>query len=74
MLNTKLSMSAYLQYNELENMVLSNFRLRYNPRDGNDFYLVLNDSRFADKSDLTPTPPGFLSQTILLKYTHTFRL
>ena len=74
MLNTKLSMSAYMQYNELENIVLSNFRLRYNPRDGNDLYLVLNDSRFADKTDVTPTPPGFLSQTILLKYTHTFRL
>ncbi|WP_321345391.1 DUF5916 domain-containing protein [uncultured Draconibacterium sp.] len=74
MLNTKLSMSAYMQYNELESIVLSNFRLRYNPRDGNDLYLVLNDTRFADKKDLTPTPPGFLSQTILLKYTHTFRL
>jgi len=74
MLNTKVSMSAYMQYNELENIVLSNFRLRYNPRDGNDFYLVLNDSRYADKSNLSPVPPSFLSQTVLLKYTHTFRL
>lgn len=74
MLNTKLSMSAFVQYNELENIVISNFRLRFNPRDGNDFYLVLNDSRYADKSGLSPVPPSFLSQTILLKYTHTFRL
>jgi len=74
MLNTKLSMSALLQYNELENILITNYRLRYNPRDGNNFYLVLNDLRFVDKSDLTPNPPSYLSRTIILKYTHTFRL
>ena len=74
MLNTKLSMSALLQYNELENILITNYRLRYNPRDGNDFYLVLNDLRFVDKKDLTPEPPGYLTRTIILKYTHTFRL
>lgn len=74
MLNTKLSMSAFMQYNQLENILITNYRLRYNPRDGNDFYLVLNDSRYADKSELSPVPPSFLNQTILVKYTHTFRL
>ena len=74
MLNTKLSMSAFVQYNELENIIISNFRLRFNPRDGNDFYLVLNDMRNADRSDMTPKPPGYLTRTLLLKYTHTFRL
>ena len=74
MMNTKLSMSAFVQYNELENIVISNFRLRYNPRDGNDFYLVLNDSRYADHSEMSPVPPNFLNRTVLLKYTHTFRL
>ena len=74
MFNTKVSISAYVQYNELENILISNFRLRYNPRDGNDFYLVLNDSRYADKSNLSPVPASFINQTIMLKYTHTFRL
>ncbi|WP_346860659.1 DUF5916 domain-containing protein [uncultured Draconibacterium sp.] len=74
MLNTKLSMSALLQYNELENILITNYRLRYNPRDGNDFYLVLNDLRFVDKTDLSPEPPAYLNRTIVLKYTHTFRL
>lgn len=74
MVNTMVSMSAYMQYNQLENILISNFRLRYNPRDGNDFYLVLNDSRYADKNGLSPVPPNFLNQTIMLKYTHTFRL
>lgn len=74
MLNTKLSMSSFIQYNELDNILLTNFRLRYSPRDGNDFYLVLNDLRNAAKSDSIPELPAFLNQTILLKYTHTFRL
>lgn len=74
MLNTMLSMSAFVQYNELENIVISNFRLRFNPRDGNDLYLVLNDSRYADKTDLAPKPASYINQTIMLKYTHTFRL
>jgi hypothetical protein len=74
MLNTQLSMSALLQYNELENILITNYRLRYNPRDGNDFYLVLNDLRFVDKTDRKPEPPAYLNRTIVLKYTHTFRL
>lgn len=74
MLNTKLSMSAFVQYNELENIIISNFRLRFNPRDGNDLYLVLNDTRYADKTDLSPVPESFINQTIMLKYTHTFKL
>jgi hypothetical protein len=74
MLNTKLSMSSFIQYNELDNILLTNFRLRYNPRDGNNLYLVLNDLRNADKSQTIPELPAYLNRTILLKYTHTFRL
>jgi len=74
MLNTKLSMSAFIQYNETENLLITNYRLRYNPRDGNDFYLVLNDIRNSDKNHGGTMLPPFLNQTVLLKYTHTFRL
>lgn len=74
MLNTKLSVSSFIQYNQIDNILLTNFRLRYNPRDGNDLYLVFNDIRNADKSGSTPQLPEFLSRTVLLKYTHTFRL
>ncbi|MFW6257349.1 MAG: DUF5916 domain-containing protein [Prolixibacteraceae bacterium] len=74
MLNTKLSMSSFIQYNELDNILLTNFRLRYNPRDGNNLYLVLNDLRNADKSDSIIELPAYLTRTILLKYTHTFRM
>jgi len=73
-LNTKLSMSAFIQYNETDNILITNYRLRYNPSDGNDFYLVLNDMRNSDKNQEGIKLPSFINQTLLIKYTHTFRL
>jgi len=74
MLNTKVSASSFVQYNETDNILITNFRLRYNPKDGNDFYLVFNDLRNADKTNSGIKSPPFLNRTLLLKYTHTFRL
>ena len=74
MVNTKISMSAFVQYNQIDNIIITNYRLRYNPRDGNDFYLVLNDMRNSDKNNSGDKLPPFINQTVLLKYTHTFRL
>ncbi len=74
MLNTKISVSSFIQYNEIDNIIITNFRLRYNPRDGNDLYLVFNDLRNANRNDLGVKSPAFLNRTLLLKYTHTFRL
>lgn len=74
MVNTKISMSAFVQYNQIDNILVTNYRLRYNPRDGNDFYLVLNDMRNPEKSGSDEMLPPFVNQTIMLKYTHTFRL
>jgi hypothetical protein len=74
MLNTKMSASSYVQLNETENVLVTNFRLRYNPRDGNDFYLVFNDLRFLNKTGSAISEPSFLNRTILFKYTHTFVL
>jgi hypothetical protein len=74
MFNTKISASSYVQLNETDNMLITNFRLRYNPKDGNDFYLVFNDIRNLNKSESVIKVPPFLNRTILLKYTHTFIL
>jgi hypothetical protein len=74
MVDTKISMSAFVQYNEIDKIIITNYRLRYNPRDGNDFYLVLNDMRNSNKTHSTDKCPPFINQTVLLKYTHTFRL
>jgi len=74
MLSTKFSASVFVQYINTEDEFVGNFRLRYNPREGNDFYLVYNDNRcFIDRYRLEGHPP-FHSRTLMVKYTHTFIL
>lgn len=74
MLNTHLSVSSYVQLNERDHLIISNLRLRYNPRDGDDFYLVFNDLRDIRDTIGTVRIPSYLTRTIMVKYTHTFRL
>ena len=75
MYNTKLSVGSYIQYNSVNHMAIANFRLRFNPKEGNDLYVVYNETR--------PTsgyfPEGvskvrFLGRVLQLKYIHTFRV
>jgi hypothetical protein len=75
MYSTKLSVSAFVQFNNANEVFVGNFRLRYNPREGNDFYLVYNEYRgFMVDDETVPVPPSYYNRAILLKYTHTFRL
>ncbi len=74
MFSTKLSASVLLQYVNTEDELIGNFRLRYNPREGNDFYLVYNDFRGIDNRYSIPVHPPFFNKTIMVKYTHTFIL
>ncbi len=75
MFSTKLSASTFVQFNNSNEVFLGNFRLRYNPREGNDFYLVYNEYRgFMVQDDTVPLPPSYYNRAIMLKYTHTFRL
>ncbi len=72
MFTTKLSINAFVQYNSTENSLSTNFRLRYNPREGNDFYVVLNEGRNTYRDLEDPRLPAFNNRSILLKYTYTF--
>jgi hypothetical protein len=72
--STKLSASSFVQYNTLNAAFIANFRLRYNPREGNDFYIVFNEIRNLKPEIETPQLPKLGNRTILLKYTHTFIL
>lgn len=74
MFNTKLSATIIVQYVNTEDELLTNFRLRYNPREGNDFYLVLNDFRGVHNKHEIPVPPKYFNETVMLKYIHTFIL
>lgn len=72
--NTKLSVSAFVQYNSTIDAVLANFRLRYNPREGNDLYLVYDEGYNTDRYRELPMYPVSIRRTIMIKYTYTFVL
>ena len=74
MYSTKLSVSTFVQLNNANHAFIGNFRLRYNPREGNDFYLVFNEYRGFMETHSIPEKPPYYNRAILLKYTHTFRL
>jgi hypothetical protein len=70
-LNIKISAAAFIQYNSAFDVVTVNARLRYNPREGYDLYLVYNEgmntNRYRTNIPLTLTN----NRTILLKFSYT---
>jgi hypothetical protein len=74
MLNTRLSAIGFVQYSSTDDMVGLNFRLRYNPREGDDLYLVYDHSHDTRRAapDLAPSPTA--GSTLILKYSRTFTL
>jgi hypothetical protein len=74
MLNNKLSVSALVEYSNMAHGIVTNIRLRYNPKEGNDFYLVFNEGRNTELNRETPTLNPIANRGILLKYTYTFIL
>ncbi|NQU51112.1 MAG: carbohydrate binding family 9 domain-containing protein [Bacteroidetes bacterium] len=74
MQSTKLSASTFVQYNTFDAALAGNFRIRYNPREGNDFYLVFNEYHFLQPELGIPNYPELANRSIMLKYTHTFVL
>lgn len=74
MLNTRLSVNAFIQYNTSVNEIISNFRLRYNPKEGNDFYIVFDEGRNTSLDREVPSLPAFSGRSIMVKYSYTFNL
>jgi hypothetical protein len=74
MFNTRLSLNAYIQYNTSMKLVITNFRLRYNPKEGNDLYLVFDEDRNTELRREIPNLPIYDSRAVMLKYTYTFNL
>jgi hypothetical protein len=73
-LTTKTELSALIQYNTAVDKVFANFRFRYNPREGNDLYIVYDEGLNTNIARKVPALPHSSGRTILLKYTYTFRL
>ena len=72
MFSTKLSASLFAQYSSAESTSIGNIRIRYNPKEGNDLYLVFNQTNNSDREREFPTLPLTDSRTFLIKYTYTF--
>lgn len=70
--NVKMSILSFVQYNSVAKNAVANIRFRYNWRQGNDLYLVLNENLNTDRHRLSQPLPLQQSQTLLLKYTYTF--
>jgi hypothetical protein len=73
-LTTKTSLTAFIQYNTAVDKLFSNIRFRYNPSEGNDFWLVYDEDMNTGLKREVPRLPRTSGRTILLKYTYTFRL
>lgn len=67
-------MSSFIQYNSLANLSMINFRLRYNPKDGNDLYLVYNEELNSGVDLANREVPFSKTRAIILKYVHTFHI
>ena len=73
MLSTTMSAVGFVQYNNTDHAVIANVRLRYNPREGNDLYIVWNESLVTDRTSFVPVQPLSTERTIVVKYAHTFQ-
>jgi hypothetical protein len=70
--NRKLSTNALVQYNSSVDLFSANIRFRYNFREGQDLWVVLNAGMNTNRLDYTPELPAVDSQSVLVKYLHTF--
>jgi hypothetical protein len=73
MLNTRVSGVTLVQYNSTTNTVLLNARVRVNPREGNDLYIVYNHGVNTDRFGYDPVRPITDNSALLVKYSHTLR-
>ncbi len=71
-LNVKLSVEGLVQYNSAAHRTSANLRFRYNPREGNDFFVVFNQGTNTDRFRAEPILPPLSDRTVILKYSYTF--
>ena len=70
--NRKVSTNALVQYNSSADLFSANIRFRYNFREGQDLWVVLNTGMNTNRLHHTPELPAVASQNVLIKYLHTF--
>jgi hypothetical protein len=71
MVNARLSGTAFVQYNGAADRVAGNVRVRYNPSEGHDLYLVWNEQLISDRLAHHPVPPRSENRALIIKYSRT---
>ncbi|MBD3615253.1 MAG: carbohydrate binding family 9 domain-containing protein [Gracilimonas sp.] len=75
--NKKISTSAFVQYSNVADLIGANFRFRYNFREGQDLWIVFDQTinTILDSSQFGSVElPRNENRSILIKYTHTFKI
>jgi len=70
--SVRFTASALVQYNGADDAVIANVRLRYNPREGTDVYLVYNEGLNTSRAGKMPYPPLSGGRALYLKFNYTF--
>ncbi len=73
MVSATTSAVGFVQYNSTQDAVIANLRFHYNPREGNDLYIVWNEGLVTDRHSFDPVPPFSSERTLLVKYSHTLQ-
>jgi len=68
----RLSFSAVLQASSVAERATGNLRLRYNPREGHDLWIVYGHQMNLDRDRTTPRAPGTAQAGLLVKYARSF--
>lgn len=71
-INSKISTNSFIQYNSNANLIAANIRFRYNIKEGNDLWFVLNEGLNTDRFSRYPVLPLSSAESVLVKYIHTF--
>ena len=62
--STRLSAAAIVQHSSAADLVLGSLRIRYNPSEGNDLYLVINGDLNRNRYRVSPTLPASNRSTL----------
>ncbi len=70
-LDTRLSATAFVQYNSTLDVLSANVRLRYNFGEGHDLWIVFNEGVNTDIAGTMPRLPRSDNRAFVIKYSHT---
>jgi hypothetical protein len=70
-LNRSLSVKALIQYSRDLKRMSSNLRLRFNPVEGVDLFIVYNEGIYTERSRMNPPLPLTEGRSILVKFNYT---